>query len=642
MQAPFRSLLLAATLASFGLAAQVPDSLVPDGIPEIPAAIRADVGRYLEFRAAAFQGWHPQRREALITTRFADTTQLHLVRTPGGARRQLTFLGEPVAGAKYRPVTGDCIVFSQDKGGGEFFQLYRYDPVDARVTLLTDGQSRNTNVRWARSGRWLAYSSTRRNGKDTDIYLMDPRTPSTDRLVLRVVGGGWSVLDWSEDETRLLLLEYVSINESRLHIVDIDTGDVHHLTPSTGGPAAYARAQFNRANDAVIATSDRGADFLRLIRIDLATLTEHDLGPRIPWDVEDFELSPDGRWLAVVSNENGASRVRLLDARSGRERPGPALPLGVVSGLEWRSDSREIGFTFTSARSPSDVYSYDIKSRRLERWTESETGGLDPATFAEPEAVKVASFDGLEISAFVYRPDARRFPGARPVLIQIHGGPESQSRPGFQARNNYYVNELGIAVIYPNVRGSAGYGKRFLTLDNGVKREDSVKDIGALLDWITRQPGLDAGRVMVAGGSYGGYMVLATLMHYSDRLRGGVDVVGISNFVTFLTNTQDYRRDLRRAEYGDERDANTRAVLEQISPANHADRIRRPLMIVQGQNDPRVPVTESEQMVRAIRQHGGTVWYLKAKDEGHGFAKKRNQDFQFLATILFLKEHLLR
>lgn len=642
MQAPLRSLLLAVATACGGLQAQVPDSLVLDGIPEIPAAIRADVGRYLEFRAAAFQGWHPQRREALISTRFADTTQLHLVRTPGGARRQLTFLGEPVAGAKFRPVTGDCIVFSQDKGGGEFFQLYRYDLADARVTLLTDGQSRNTNVRWARSGRWLAYSSTRRNGKDTDIYLMDPRTPSTDRLVLRVVGGGWSVLDWSEDETRLLLLEYVSINESRLHIVDIDTGDVHHLTPSTGGPASYARAQFNRENDAVIATSDRGADFLRLIRIDLATLTERDLGPRIPWDVEDFEVSPDGRWLAMVSNENGASRVRLLDARSGRERPGPALPLGVVSGLEWRSDSREIGFSFTSARSPSDVYSFDIKSRRLERWTESETGGLDPATFAEPEAVKVTSFDGLEIGAFVYRPDARRFPGARPVLIQIHGGPESQSRPVFQARNNYFVNELGVAVIYPNVRGSAGYGKRFLTLDNGVQREDSVKDIGALLDWITRQPGLDASRVVVTGGSYGGYMVLASLMHYSDRLRGGVDIVGISNFVTFLTNTQDYRRDLRRAEYGDERDANTRAVLERISPANHADRIRRPLMIVQGQNDPRVPVTESEQMVRAIRERGGTVWYLKARDEGHGFAKKRNQDFQFLATILFLKEHLLR
>jgi dipeptidyl aminopeptidase/acylaminoacyl peptidase len=247
----------------------------------------------------------------------------------------------------------------------------------------------------------------------------------------------------------------------------------------------------------------------------------------------------------------------------------------------------------------------------------------------------------LKVSAFVYRPDPQRFPGKRPVAVIIHGGPESQSRPGFMARYNYFLNELGIALVVPNVRGSAGYGKRFLTLDDGYLREDSVKDIGAFLDWIGTDSGLDPARVSVMGGSYGGYMTLASLVHFSDRLRCGVDVVGISNFVTFLTNTQEYRRDLRRVEYGDERDPRMRAHLEKISPLNQVDRIRVPLMVVQGKNDPRVPLSEAEQMVKAVRAQGQTCAYLMAKDEGHGFAKKPNADFQFLSTIQFLQEHLL-
>jgi dipeptidyl aminopeptidase/acylaminoacyl peptidase len=282
-----------------------------------------------------------------------------------------------------------------------------------------------------------------------------------------------------------------------------------------------------------------------------------------------------------------------------------------------------------------------VQARKIERWTESETGGLNPTGFIEPELVRVKSFDGLAVSGFLYRPDPKKFPGRRPVIINIHGGPEGQSRPIFQGRNNYYLNELGVAVLYPNVRGSTGYGKTFLTLDNGFKREDSVRDIGAFLDWVAQDAGLDAERVAVMGGSYGGYMTLASLVHFSDRLRCGIDVVGISSFVTFLKNTQDYRRDLRRVEYGDERDPAMAAHLEQISPLNNVARIRKPLFVVQGQNDPRVPVTEAEQMVKAIRAQGGTGWYLLAKDEGHGFAKKKNADFQFLSMIAFLQEFLL-
>jgi dipeptidyl aminopeptidase/acylaminoacyl peptidase len=638
--------LLAVTLAELACLsspqAQVPESLVVDGVPPIPAELKAEAGRYLEFRAAAFNSWHPIQRQLLITTRFADTTQLHLVQKPGGARRQLTFLPEPVPWGSFQPKTGAVIVFAQDTGGGEFYQLYRYDPADGRITLLTDGKSRNTNPRWAKSGQWLAYSSTRRNGKDTDIYLLDPANPKSDRLLLQVTGGGWSVTDWSEDDTRLLLLEYISVNESYVHLVDVVAGAKEQLTPRTAEKAAYGRARFAKDGQSVFLTTDRGADFQRLARLDLASRQITPLTAHLPWDVEDFELSPDGKTLAFVTNEEGVSVLRLMRADSGRELKAPKLPLGVISGLEWRQNGRELAFTLSSARCPSDVYSLDVRRGRVERWTESETGGLSPQSFIEPELVRLKSFDGLSIAAFLYRPDPAKFPGRRPVLISIHGGPEAQARPSFQARNNYFLNELGVAMLCPNVRGSSGYGKAFLTLDNGEKREDAVRDVGAFIDWAQRDPGLDGQRIAVMGGSYGGYMALACMTHYGDRLRAGVDVVGISNFVTFLQNTQDYRRDLRRVEYGDERDPATRDFLLRISPLTSVQKIKKPLLVVQGKNDPRVPATESEQMVKAIRDNGGVAWYLLAKDEGHGFAKKRNQDFQFLATVLFLKENLFK
>ena len=620
--------------------AQVPDNLVAEAIPAIPPSLRARVAPYLEFRAAAFNGWHPVRREMLISTRFADTLQLHLVSQPGGARKQLTFLPEPVGGGAFRPRTGEFIVFSQDVGGGEFYQLYRFDPEDGGITLLTDGKSRNSGARWSRGGEELAYTSTRRNGKDNDLYVMDPAKPEGNRLLLEVAGGGWQVLDWSKDGGKLLVGEYISINESYLYLVDAKSGSKEILTPKGEVQIAYGRARFAADGKSIFATSDRDAEFQRLIRMDLASRKETPLTADIPWDVNDFELSPDGETLAFVTNENGSSRLHLMTAASGKALPAPQLPLGVITALQWHQNNRDLGFSLTSAKSPNDAYSIDFKTGTVERWTESETGGLNPSHFVEPELATIKSFDGLIISAFVYRPDARKFPGRRPVLVSIHGGPESQARPVFQARNNYYVNELGAVLIYPNVRGSAGFGKTFLTLDNGFKREDSVRDIGALLDWIQNDPGLDSDRVGVMGGSYGGYMVLASLTHFSDRLRLGIDVVGISNFLTFLKNTQDYRRDLRRVEYGDERDPAMLEHLRRISPIQNVAKIRKPLLVVQGKNDPRVPLTESEQMVKAIRDQGGVVWYLMAKDEGHGFQKKRNADYQFLATILFLQQNL--
>jgi dipeptidyl aminopeptidase/acylaminoacyl peptidase len=618
------------------------ENLVVEGVPPIPAAVVEDVQRYTEFRAAFLLSWHPARREMLISTRFGDTNQVHLVTLAGGARTQLTFFPDRVGTARFRPKTGDYFVFSKDVGGNEFFQRYRYDLADGKVTLLTDGKSRNTGGLFSHAGDRLAYSSTRRNGKDTDIYVVDPADPRSNRLLLQVESGGWSATDWSPDDRKLLVGEYVSANESYVWLVDATTGEKTLLTPKGGAEQiAYGNARFSKDSKGVYVTTDEDSEFKHLSYIDLATKNHTPLTNHIQWDVVAFELSPDGRTIAFITNEDGVSGLHLLDTATRQEKPVPPLPVGVIGGLEWHENGRDLGFHLNSAHSPTDVYSLDTVMGKVERWTASETGGLNPKSFAEPELVRWQSFDERTISGFLYMPPTK-FTGPRPVVISIHGGPEGQSRPTFLGRNNYYLNELGVALLYPNVRGSSGYGKTFLKLDNGVLREDAYKDIGALLEWIKTQPRLDAGRVMVTGTSYGGHMSFVIATRYNDRIRAALSVVGVSNLVSFLERTEAYRRDLRRAEYGDERDPKMREFMLSTAPLHNASKITKPIFVVAGGNDPRVPVNEAEQMVSTVRQNGTHVWYLMAKDEGHGFAKKKNQDYQFYATVMFMRDYLLK
>lgn len=628
-------------LLSLPAFAQVPENLVVEGIPQFPPELIERLQPYFETRAAGLNSWHPTRREILVTTRFGDTVQLHHLKMPGGARKQLTFYADRVGSGSFRPVTGDMILFSKDVGGGEFFQLYRYNVADGATTLLTDGKSRNTSANWSETGKWLAFSSTRRNGKDTDIYVMDPSDSSTTRMLLQVEGGGWEVTDWSDDDSKMIVGEGISINESYLYLVDSKTGEKRLLTPRTGEKVSYSAAEFSPDGKTIYFTTDRGSEFHRLTKMDLATGRQTTLTPNLNWDVDEFALSPDGRWIAFISNEDAIGILHLYDTQAGKEVPAPKLPAGIPFNLRWHENGRDLGMNLISHASPTDVYSVDVTTGKLERWTESETGGLNTARNSAPEFVRIKSFDALPISGILYRPDPQRFPGKRPVAINIHGGPEGQARPGFIGSTNYLINELGIAVLYPNVRGSSGYGKTFVSLDNAFKREDSVRDIGAFIDWIKTDPRLDADRILVYGGSYGGYMTLASMTHFSDRLRAAIDIVGISNFVSFLQNTQDYRRDLRRVEYGDERDPAMRAHLEKISPLNNVQRITKPMFIIQGYNDPRVPRTEAEQMMRALKQNNVPAWFLMARDEGHGFAKKKNQIYQAAAMVLFLQQHLL-
>lgn len=614
-----------------------PAALVADGMPDIPADLAAATRPYMENRGASFVGWNPADKSMLISTRFGNTSQIHRVAMPMGDRKQLTFEAEPVGSAAWSPKTGDLMLVQKDIGGNEFYQIYAMK--DGRLDLLTDGKSRNGINAWSNDGTLVGYTSTRRNGRDSDIYLMDPRNPKSDRMVAQVEGGGWALLDFAPDKSWALVGKYSSVQKSDFFRLDLKSGA---MTPIGDHMKMVSHNGGTFAPDGTIwITSDEGAEFERLGTLDPATGKFTPKGPAEKWEVSGFDIAEDGSFIAYTVNEAGMSKLRLLDPKTGAVRTVEALPPGIIGGLEiapWG----DIGISFTSARSAADAFSVDPKTLKVTRWTESETGGLDVTKNVEPELVKVKSFDGLEVSGFLYRPDAAKFPGKRPMIMNVHGGPEGQSRPGFMGRTNYLINELGIAVFYPNVRGSTGYGKTFVSLDNGpFKREDSVKDMGAFLDHFAKDKTLDAARFGLTGGSYGGYMCYAAATHYADKLRANLCVVAISNFVTFLENTQDYRRDLRRVEYGDERVPEQRAKLMEISPLTRVADIKKPLFIVTGANDPRVPASEADQIVAAVRKNGGTAWHLVGTNEGHGFAKKENVDYNFWASLVFWKQYLL-
>jgi len=618
-----------------------PENLIVDGVPQIPASLVETAGRYGSFRSANLADWRPVKREMLIATRFAETPQLHMVKMPEGARQQLTFFADSVGSGRFHPNGGDYIVFAKDIGGGEWYQLYRYDMKAGNVTLLTDGKSRNLPGPWSSDGDRIAYMSTRRTGKDTDLWVMNPDDPQTDHLLTQLAGGGWQPEDWSPDDKKILLKEEISINESYLWLVDTTTGEKIELTPRNAAEkVSYGEARFSKDGKGIYVTTDRDSEFRRLAYLDLETKQPSYLTKSIHWDVETFDLTHDGKMLAFLTNEEGVSVLHVRDTATGKEMPLPVLPAGVMGGVRWHKNGHELGFSLNNARGPGDCYSLDVATGKFERWTTSETA-VKTESFPQAELVRWKSFDGKMISGFLYKPPAK-FTGKRPVLVEIHGGPEGQSQPRFLGRSNYFLNELGIALIYPNVRGSTGYGKTFSLLDNGFKREDTYKDINALFDWIATQPELDADRIAVTGGSYGGHMTLAVSTFYSDRIRCSVDVVGMSNLVTFLEHTEAYRRDLRRVEYGDERDPRMREFLEKIAPMNNVDRIKKPMFVIAGKNDPRVPVSESQQIADALKTQGTPVWLMIAKDEGHGYRKKSNQDFQFYATVEFLQKYLLK
>lgn len=614
-----------------------PPAIATENVPVVPQDLIDRLRQYQNVRSAGFDGWAPDGRSMLMSTRFGNTTQLHLLYEPGGRRDQLTFFDEPVGG-RFLPGTDDgTLLVTMSAGGNEDYQIYRFDRSTGRATLLTDGVSRNLLGPVREDGKQFAFTSNRRNGRDTDIYIGEPSSPDSPRLLLETEGEYWSPRDWSIDGQKMLILHYVSINESYPAVIDVVSGAKTDIPIPGGGPASYAAMAFSPDGKEVYLSTDARSEFRQLARVDLETFEYKWLTEAIPWDVNSVEVDPKTGRVAFVVNENGSSVLYLLENDQPRRL---RTPQGQIGGLEFSPDGRFLGLTLARADAPADAYALELATGELTRWTYSEVGGLDSSTFVTPEQILYPSFDGRMIPAYYYKPaDASRRKKVA-VLINIHGGPEGQYRPSFSPIDQFYVNELGIAVIRPNVRGSAGYGKTYVRLDNAERREDSVRDIGALIDWVDKQPELAASRVAVYGGSYGGYMVLASLTNFPDKIKAGVDIVGIASFKTFLQNTSPYRQDLRRAEYGDERDPEMLEVFERIDPVNNADKIRSALLVAHGVNDPRVPFSEAEQIAPKVRANGQEVWTVYADNEGHGFRKKDNRDYLTAVITMFLAKHL--
>ncbi len=643
MLVPILALLLAAapetapsTVEGMQPVPSVP-SLVSSGLPPLPAELRARTGQYLNARAAALADVSEDGSTLLVSTRFASTSQLHVVEMPLGMRTQISFGDEPVTRARFQPGDPQTVWYLQDKGGGEFFQLFRLDRHSGRSELLTDGKSRHGDLTVSRDGKRLAFSGTQRNGKDTDVYVAETASPKEARRVT-TADGTWSPVEFSPDGRRLLIAQERSIQDADLYALEVESGKLTQLTPKEG-KASVAAARFTADGKGVYLVTDRWSNFNQLYLLD-AKGAHTPLTADLKWNVEEVAVADDGSRIAFAVNEDGASRLYLRN-RQGRTElialPGNA----VIGNLEFPHRRADLlAVTFQTATQPADVYQVQLRGMRLVRWTRSEVGGLDPAGFVDAQLVRYPAGGGAGIMpAFLYKP--RAAPGKLPVVVIWHGGPEAQSRPTFSSFVQLLASELGLAVLLPNVRGSDGYGKAYLAADDGVKREQALADIAATLDFIAQQPDLDASRVGIYGGSYGGYMTLATAAFYGQRIRAAVDVVGISNLVTFLQNTQAYRRDLRRAEYGDERDPAIRAVQERISPLLSVEKIEAELFVQQGYNDPRVPRSEAEQIVKAVRGRGKDVWYLLGMNEGHGFQKKENRDYATAAIALFFQQKLL-
>jgi dipeptidyl aminopeptidase/acylaminoacyl peptidase len=614
-----------------------PSAITTREVPVVPAELMERLRQYQNVRSAAFRGWSPDGNGILIATRFGDTAQLHRVYEPGGRREQITFFNEPVDGAFLPEATDGGILLAMSAGGSEDNQVYFLDRQAFKATLITDGKSRNLTGPVFHDGSRMIIQSNLRNKRDVDLYVADPRRPDSLKLLMQVENEQWNAHDWSRDGKKILINRYVSINETYPALLDVADGKKTLLPISAQTKAAFGPLKFAPDGKSVWLATDMRGEFRELAQVDLTTMKYAWLTEDIPWDVEAIEVEPKSGSVAFTVNEDGASSLYLIE--NGKRRR-IELPLGQVASLEFSVDGRQLGFTLARPDAPPDAWALSLADGKLTRWTYSEVGGLNPEKFVTASRIQFPAFDGRKIPAYYFKP--RHVAKARPagVLITIHGGPEGQYRPLFNGTDQFYLNELGMAVIHPNVRGSLGYGKTYLKLDNADQREDSVRDIGSLLDWIATQPELDASRVVVMGASYGGFMVLASLTHFSDRIRAGVDIVGIASFRSFLKNTSPYRQDLRRAEYGDERDPNMQSFFEKIDPLSNVERINSALLVAHGRNDPRVPFSEAEQIARSVESRGRRVWTVYADNEGHGFAKKANRDYLTAVIVLFFSEAL--
>jgi dipeptidyl aminopeptidase/acylaminoacyl peptidase len=643
MSRSFLLSLSAAPLLAAGVAWSAPaivrGNLILDGIPE-QSALTADqttkLDAYLSAREARPLGF-TAKGQVLIATRFGEVDELHLVDQALGLRRQMTFIREPVLRGAFSPEPNRNAFFytaeSQNDGSPQLYYQRVGDPTARR---LSDGKSIAGAALWSSSGREIAFSTIARDTGSCDIDIIDPDSGALPRLA---AGNDCAApLDWSADDRKLLLRRHVSAYEESLYVLDLGTGQKREVDPSAA-KGAIANAKFSRDGTGVYFISNRDGEHARLRYLNLFTADKNDISGRSDVDVEQFALSKDGHYLAYVTDEGGADKLNLVDLRAHQDLVPPRLPApGVVDSLSFDPDSKRLLFSLAPANQPRDAYVLDVAGNRLEPWTASEAGPLDPTKFVVPRLTQFPTFDRLdgksrELPLYVYEPAS---PGVHPVLIVLHDGPDARFRPTFDPWIQYVVNELGFAVLAPNVRGSAGYGKSFGALARGEQREDAIKDVGALLVWLALDSHFDKTHVIVSGTGYGGYMALAALVNYGERLRGAVAMAPITDFIAFVSGTAPELRGAAREEYGDERDADGRLFLRRISPLVNAERITRPVLIAHGKNDRVVPIAQSDQLVNRLRARNQTVGYLKATDEGGSFARWQNREAYYRAFAEFL------
>ena len=626
-----------------------PPSITTEGVPPIPQSVADGLARYAQFRQAQLMAWHPTKRQILMTTNLGSGTQLYLVDGPLRFRRQLTWFdrGVPVwASVAFDPSDPDGVFFQFDPDGGELRSLYRYDLVTGLTTLVTTSKTRYQHV-FARQGKWVAFDSAERNGKDRDLYVMLATDPATKRRVIEAEGN-WSPQDWTPDGSTILVNEVFANAETYLWRVDVKTGERTAITPRGGEKAAWYNARFSADGRKVYALSDRlGGDY-RIWRCDVAKCVWTAVTPdglRIDYPPSGgtggFELSPDGTSIAAVADKGSSTELVVIDLSTLKPRVLPLPMAGAVTQLRWRPGSREIGFNLGTFKAQGDVYSIDASLGTLTRWTSSEAS-FNADVLPVPELVEWNSFDGTPISGVLYRPPSR-FSGPRPVLVNIHGGPDDKERTRWQGRSNYLLNEMGIAIVFPNVRGSLGFGRKFAQMDDGRGREGAIKDIGALLDWIGTRQDLDRSRVMLTGASYGGWLALEAGIHYNDRIRGIIAGAGITDFTTYLETTDAARQGNRRQEFGDERDPQVREFLKSISPVTRAADMKKPTFILHPAKDIRVPVGQARELRDALKKNNATVWYAEFADASHDNfpSTAANGNWMLNAWIVFIQSFLL-
>lgn len=589
--------------------------------------------QYLSIRSASAPNISPDGKQVSFLSGVTGTLQVWKVPATGGWAEQLTFFNSGVASALWSPVNNEMLVVA-DTDGNEQFQFFLVAGDGTSIVPLTnDPKTRHTFGGWSKDGKSIYYSSNKRNPRYFDCYIMDVETRQS-RLVFQKD----AILDanaLSSDGKTLIASAATSNVNHDLYVVDTETGRGGILTPHTGD-AVYNIIGFTDGDKSLLLVTDHERNFQNLAKADIATGKITFLQD-VSHDLLGGELSHDGKTLALLTNRDGYGELSLLDANTLRPKRLPALPKGSIGLGGFTTDGKTLALGVNTPTKQTDAWTLDLRSGKLKQVTFSSLAGIDARTFVEPSLIKIKSFDGQEISGFLYLPQNAPQDHSLPLIMVIHGGPEGQERPLFTSLYQYFVSR-GFAVLAPNIRGSSGYGKKYLAMDNASKRWDALKDIDVLAKQAGTHPAINPKKIAIFGGSYGGFAVLAMLVHYPDTFSAGVDMFGIADFKSFLANTAPFRRPLRIAEYGDP--VKDSEFLDAISPARHVENIKAPLLVIQGANDPRVPESESALIVKKVKDKGGVVEYMLFPDEGHGIAKLPNRIKAYEGVVAFLAKYL--